>query len=909
MVIPGFRLGGALAAAVACLMTLAGVALAQTRGADLRVVNTPGKTLADFRQYTGTVEIKADPGADCFGQGTGGSGDRVRIGGSTALGAVRDALGSESRLRPLSVTDAFADQGFGLGVCGIGGYESQGSSFWYVKRNHVGAQVSGSQLKVHQGDDILWYLSPGFPPPLELALAAPVRAKPNVPFAVTVHSYADDGTRHPAAGVSVTNAAAPTGPAGHARVSLAAGTHVLRASDSPDIPSNRVSVCVAADPSSCPSAHGKRIVGSDRADEIKGGTPGWDSIEARGGKDTVDVTAGGHDLVGCGGGSDRVILNRGDHNDRDPIELRAGDQEVTLGRALAAGAAVGFAAALAGCGFGPGQSSEGIATLTVTRDYGAKTLVEATDADPPESESVIRLLDRQAEITTRYGGGFVAVDRRPGGRHERRATLRLVLLRQRSRIGGGRRGRARPRRRSNLVGLPRLDERDAGARRGRLVARALRAGRRGKRPKARAASNAWPQAMRAGRRRVASRMPACGPESSTGARRGEMRKRSASWSVPGVGSARTRRSTPFGAARPRTACSRPSSALPDGPYRLVGLDPAGSPARDLGPARRVGRRPEAERRPTHLDRHRIARMDAVRRAASLLVAARASRPLRRRGALAWRIGRAPARAGGQRMRSPLAYTPRHTPLGDAGALAASVYLGSFAVVAFVYSNPIVLAGAGAGALVAGLAARAGRAVAAAARWGLGLGVFIVVVNALVAQRGDTVIVHGIWLPLLGTSDVSAEAVAEGAVLAARILVVLIAFAIHAACVDPDRVLRMLRPLARRSALTATLIARLVPLAAADYVRLGEAAALRGPGAAPSRPWRARPPAGGGLAGPRRGHRRDPRAARLRARRAALPGALAPLAPRRRLPRRGGDDRRSAGSSPGPPGSARSTPTR
>jgi energy-coupling factor transport system permease protein len=102
----------------------------------------------------------------------------------------------------------------------------------------------------------------------------------------------------------------------------------------------------------------------------------------------------------------------------------------------------------------------------------------------------------------------------------------------------------------------------------------------------------------------------------------------------------------------------------------------------------------------------------------------------------------------------------------------------------------------------------------------------------VAQRGDTVIFHGIWLPLLGTSNVSAEAIAEGGMLALRILVVMMAFAVHSASVDPDRVLRLLRPLARRSALTATLIARLVPLAAADHVRLGEAAALRGPGAAP-----------------------------------------------------------------------------
>src|SRR5919204_6856002 len=94
---------------------------------------------------------------------------------------------------------------------------------------------------------------------------------------------------------------------------------------------------------------------------------------------------------------------------------------------------------------------------------------------------------------------------------------------------------------------------------------------------------------------------------------------------------------------------------------------------------------------------------------------------------------------GGRMRSPLAYMPRRTPLGDAGALAASVYLGSFLVVAFAFSNPIVLAGAGAAVLVAGIAARAARALRASARWGLSLGVFIVAINGLVAQRGDTVI--------------------------------------------------------------------------------------------------------------------------------------------------------------------------
>jgi hypothetical protein len=314
MVIPALRLGWVTAAALAFVAVVASAAQAETRGVDIRVLNTAGKSLASFRQYTGTVQLKTDPQATCFGQGTGGSGDRVRIDGSTALGAVRDALGSEPALKPLSVTDAFEDDGFGLGVCGIAGYESHGSSFWYVKRNHVGAQVSGSQLKVHQGDDVLWYLSPGFPPPRELTLSAPVTAKPNVPFQVTVHSYADDGTHRPAAGAKVTDAAGPTGAGGHTMVTAPAGTVVLRATHSPEIPSSPVKVCVSADPSTCPDAHGRRILGSDHADLIKG-TPGWDTIESRGGGDVVDITSGGRDQVGCGGGHDKVIANRSDHDD------------------------------------------------------------------------------------------------------------------------------------------------------------------------------------------------------------------------------------------------------------------------------------------------------------------------------------------------------------------------------------------------------------------------------------------------------------------------------------------------------------------------------------------------------------------------------------------------------------------
>ena len=74
---------------------------------------------------------------------------------------------------------------------------------------------------------------------------------------------------------------------------------------------------------------------------------------------------------------------------------------------MATAAALACAVAVAACGFGAGPSSGGTATLIVTRDYGSRTLVEAADSDPPASETVIRFLDSQADITTRYGGGFV----------------------------------------------------------------------------------------------------------------------------------------------------------------------------------------------------------------------------------------------------------------------------------------------------------------------------------------------------------------------------------------------------------------------------------------------------------------------------------------------------------------------
>ena len=183
------------------------------------------------------------------------------------------------------------------------------------------------------------------------------------------------------------------------------------------------------------------------------------------------------------------------------------------------------------------------------------------------------------------------------------------------------------------------------------------------------------------------------------------------------------------------------------------------------------------------------------------------------------------------MRSPFAYTPRPRPLQAASPAAAVAYLGALTVVAFLYSSPIVLLATGAAVVLAGCLAGARRAVRAALWMGLTLALLIVVVNAIVVSRGETVLARlGEW-PLFGQVEVTAEALAAGAVIGLRAAVVMVAFAVYSACVDPDRVLRALRPLAGRSALTATLVSRLVPVAAADAGRLRDAARLRGPGAA------------------------------------------------------------------------------
>jgi hypothetical protein len=76
------------------------------------------------------------------------------------------------------------------------------------------------------------------------------------------------------------------------------------------------------------------------------------------------------------------------------------------GPGTAVAAALLFAAlAAAGCGLGPG-SGVGDVDLTVTREFGAVKVSESS-GEANESDTVMRFLESEDEIETRYGGGYV----------------------------------------------------------------------------------------------------------------------------------------------------------------------------------------------------------------------------------------------------------------------------------------------------------------------------------------------------------------------------------------------------------------------------------------------------------------------------------------------------------------------
>jgi energy-coupling factor transport system permease protein len=175
----------------------------------------------------------------------------------------------------------------------------------------------------------------------------------------------------------------------------------------------------------------------------------------------------------------------------------------------------------------------------------------------------------------------------------------------------------------------------------------------------------------------------------------------------------------------------------------------------------------------------------------------------------------------------MAYARRASPLHAARAPVAAAYAGALVTAVLSFENPLVLAAIGIAISAAAVLAGVGRVLLRAALYGVPFAVVIALVNPLVADQGLTVLLRLGELGPLGKLDVTREGLVFGAILGLRaLLVVLASGALLGATVDSDELLRVFRRVSVRSALTAALAVRLVPVLGRDARRLADARRCR-----------------------------------------------------------------------------------
>ena len=185
------------------------------------------------------------------------------------------------------------------------------------------------------------------------------------------------------------------------------------------------------------------------------------------------------------------------------------------------------------------------------------------------------------------------------------------------------------------------------------------------------------------------------------------------------------------------------------------------------------------------------------------------------------------------------YRSRPSALHAARAGAGAGLCGALALTGALYLHPLILSAALAAIVLAGAVAGVGREIVRSLRFALPFALLIALINPLVYPEGDTLLFRG--GEILGRQiDITLEATAAGVLNGLRVIVIVTAFGLMSAAVDPDELLRMFRRVSYRSALTASLATRLVPVLARDATRMSDAARCR-PGGSRwhARRWRAR----------------------------------------------------------------------
>lgn len=181
-------------------------------------------------------------------------------------------------------------------------------------------------------------------------------------------------------------------------------------------------------------------------------------------------------------------------------------------------------------------------------------------------------------------------------------------------------------------------------------------------------------------------------------------------------------------------------------------------------------------------------------------------------------------------RMPLFYRRMASPLHATRAGVGAIWALTLTTVTLALFHPLVLVALLLAILGSAGGARVGRQLRRSLRTALIVAVPIVVINVLVSRDGLTVFARLGDLGPFGQGNLTLEAVVYGLVIALKVTLLILITTLAGLAVDPDEMLRVFRRLSFRSALTASLATRMIPLLAADAQRLSEAQRTRPRGA-------------------------------------------------------------------------------
>lgn len=191
------------------------------------------------------------------------------------------------------------------------------------------------------------------------------------------------------------------------------------------------------------------------------------------------------------------------------------------------------------------------------------------------------------------------------------------------------------------------------------------------------------------------------------------------------------------------------------------------------------------------------------------------------------------------------YARRASPLHAARPVVGSAWCAALAACALVIDHPLVLGALLVAVVCSGLAARVGDRLARTAKIAVPIGVMWLLIEPLVLRDGLTVLARLGEVPPFGRLDITLEATVAGGIFGLRSVLVILAFGLYAAAIDPDEVLRLFRRRGLRSALTVTVATRMVGVLERDARRMADGQRCRGTGEA-SRLQVVRTVAGGAL---------------------------------------------------------------